>query len=69
MKTLILALLTAVALAGCVVVPVEPAVGLPRAYINPPALVVVPERPYYGYGRGYGGGHGYRHYRPYRPYR
>lgn len=75
MKTLVLALLAAAGLAGCVVVPAEPAlvVAPPRAYINPPPVVVVPGGQYYGYGRGYGYDRGYRHgygYGPprYRPY-
>jgi hypothetical protein len=69
MKTLVLALLAVAGLAGCIVVPAEPAavVGVPRAYINPPPLVVVPGWPYYyGYGGGgYGRGYGARRYRPY----
>ena len=58
------ALLAIFALTGCVVVPAEPAVvvGPPRAYINPPSVVVVPARPYYGYGYY---GHGRYRYRPY----
>lgn len=68
MKILVLALLAVAGLAGCVVVPAEPAafVGVPRVYVNPPPLVVVPGRPYYyGYGGGYGRGYGAPRYRPY----
>jgi hypothetical protein len=68
MKTLVLALLAVAGLAGCVVVPAEPAafIGMPRVYVTPLPLVVVPGRPsYYGYGGGYGRGYGAPRYRPY----
>ncbi|HRF11226.1 MAG TPA: hypothetical protein PLR37_03695 [Candidatus Accumulibacter phosphatis] len=64
MKTIVLALLVTVATAGCVVAPAQPGYyGPPRAYLNPPVVVVepprvygypppvvVPWRPYYGHG-------------------
>lgn len=54
MKALVLALLTAVTLAGCIVLPAGPAAPYPaRAYVRPPAEVLVPPRPYYGYGHSY----------------
>lgn len=49
MKTIVLALLVAVATAGCVVAPAQPGYyGTPRAYVNPPVVVVEPAR-VYGY--------------------
>lgn len=56
MKTVILTLFASAALAGCVVIPAEPAfVGRPaRAYVSPPAVVVVPGRGYFGYGHSHG---------------
>jgi hypothetical protein len=56
MKTLALALLAGIGLAGCIAVPVY---DTPRAYgpVIAPALVVGPVfRPYYGYRGGYNGG-------------
>lgn len=54
MKALVLALLTAATLAGCVVIPAEPAGPYPaRAYFGPPAVVLVPPRPNFGYGHPY----------------
>ena len=54
MKTPFLLLLTAVMLAGCVVIPAGPAAPYPaRAYVGPPAVVLVPPRPYPGYGHPY----------------
>lgn len=47
MKTIVLALLAAVATAGCVVAPAQPGYyGPPRAYVNPPVVVVGPPRVY-----------------------
>lgn len=48
MKTLVLLPFALVGLAGCVVVPAGPpvAVGPPRVYAAPPAVVVVPARPH-----------------------
>lgn len=76
MKTIVLALLVAVATAGCVVAPAQPGYyGPPRAYVNPPVVVVEPAR-VYGYpppvvvpGRpDYGHRYGYPRYRGYRGY-
>jgi hypothetical protein len=56
LKTISLALLAGLGLAGCVAVPVYDG---PRVYgpVVAPAIVVAPVfRPYYGYG-GYRGGH------------
>jgi hypothetical protein len=50
MKTLTALLICASALAGCAVVPYEPA---PVVYAAPPPAVVVVPRPHYVY-RGYG---------------
>jgi hypothetical protein len=58
MKTIAAVLLAAAALAGCAVVPYEPA---PAVYAAPPAVVVQPYG-YYGYGY-YGGWRGHRHWR------
>ena len=71
MKTLLLTLLAAASLSACVVVPAEPSVvvGGPAFYVKPSPVLVVPDRPYYGYGRGYGYGPGQRYgYPRYRPY-
>ncbi len=72
MKTLVLALLAAMATAGCVVAPAQPGYyGPPRAYVNPtvvigpprgyyyPPPVVWPARPYYGPGYWYPRNRGY----------
>lgn len=64
-NTFLAILLTTLGVAGCVVVPAEPAVvvGPPRVHVIPPPRLVVPVRPYadrggyhgWGYyGRGYG---------------
>jgi len=56
MKTLSMIAIAASVLAGCAVVPYEPA---PVVYAAPPAVVVQPYG-YYGY---YGGWRGHRHWR------
>lgn len=57
MKTLFLALLAAATLAGCVVIPAEPApyASPPRAYIGVPGVVVAPSVFFGGYYRHHGG--------------
>ncbi|HEY6820736.1 MAG TPA: hypothetical protein VI321_01850 [Burkholderiales bacterium] len=55
-KTLSIIAIAASVLAGCAVVPYEPA---PAVYAAPPAVVVQPYA-YYGY---YGGWRGHRHWR------
>lgn len=62
MKTIVPMFIAAALLGGCMVVPVgRPAmVGPPASYAAPPVLVV-PARPYHGYGGYYAGYRGYRH--------
>jgi hypothetical protein len=55
MKTLLVVVIAAAALTGCVVAPIDP---VPGVYVGPPAVVVAPHYRHPGYHRHHGH---YRH--------